>query len=314
MSIDAASEVASLRQLQQTPIDTVLQSIDEGLVHIPSYRELYYRWERQHWQAREIDFSLDIMQWQHMTGEEQDNFISVMASFFQGEASVTDALAPYIIAMPDEEMRFFVTTQLVDESRHTIFFDRFFREVLGVEEGKIEDRLLLSQQYMNASMRFILIDALVDMAQRLRCDPENRTLLIEGVVLYHIIAEGTMALAGQRYLLEYFRKKNLFPGFRGGFTAVARDESRHVLFGVKFLRDMLQADATYRDVALEAIQTYAPIALDALAPAESSIASALDQHEDPWQTQRYGHSSLTKKLKVIGLSMELPAAPPPPIF
>ncbi|HLG63738.1 MAG TPA: ribonucleotide-diphosphate reductase subunit beta [Ktedonosporobacter sp.] len=314
MSIDALSEVASLQQLQRTPIDAVLQSIDEGLVHLPSYRDLYYRWERQHWQARDIDFSHDIMQWNHMTEDEQDNFISVMASFFQGEASVTDALAPYVIAMPDEEMRFFVTTQLVDESRHTIFFDRFFREVLRVEEGKIEDRLLMTQQYMNASMRVILVDALADMAQRLRCEPENRALLIEGVTLYHVIAEGTLALAGQRYLLEYFRKKNLFPGFRGGFTAVARDESRHVLFGVKFLRDMLQEDASYKDVVLDAIQLYAPVALDALAPVESSIPDALARHEDPWQTQRYGFSSLTKKLKVIGLNVELPAVPPLPTF
>jgi ribonucleoside-diphosphate reductase beta chain len=307
MSVEQVSEDASLQELQHTPIDSVLQSIDDGLVHLPSYRELYYRWERQHWQARDIDFRLDALQWQHMSTEEQDHLLGVISAFFQGEASVTDALAPYIIAMPDEEKRFYVTTQLVDETRHTIFFDRFFREVLRVGEEKIEERLLMAQQFMNGAMRFILLDALLDMAQRLRREPENRELLIEGVTLYHILTEGTMGLAGQRHLLEYFRKKNLFPGFRGGFTAVARDESRHVLFGVKFLREMIQQDPAYAAVVHRALATYAPLALDALAPTEGGAVGELDPEEDPWQPQRYGYRSLSKKLKVIGLTVDLSA-------
>ena len=315
MSVDLAPERASLQQLQQTPIDSVLQIIDKGLIHLPSYRELYQRWERQHWQAMEIDFTPDILQWKRMTEDEQDNFLSILATFFQGEASVTAALAPYVLAMPDEEMRFYVTTQLVDESRHTIFFDRFFTEVLHVNEEKIEERLSIAQQFMGPSMRFILMDSLTDMMRRLRLEPENRALLIEGVTLYHIIIEGTMALAGQRHLLEYFRSENLFPAFRGGFTAVARDESRHVLFGIKFLRDMLQEDAGNAEIIEEAISTYAPVAIDALAPTESSLSEMIDKGEDPWVTQRYGHTSLAKKLKVIGLrNVELPHLPSPPEF
>ena len=314
MSIMVPPEVASLQQLQHTPIDDVLQIIDHGLIHLPSYRELYYRWERQQWQAHEIDFTPDIMQLNQMSEEEWDDVISIIAVFFQGEASVTDALAPYIVAMPDEEMRFFVTTQLVDESRHTIFFDRFFKEVLDVDDERIEERLFLAQQFMNSSMRFILIDSLTDMAQRLLHDPHNTALLIEGVTLYHVIAEGTMALAGQRRLLEHFRRQNLFPAFRGGFTAVARDESRHVLFGVKFLRDMLQQDPAYGEVIQAAIQTYAPAAIEALAPDQASIPAQLAKREDPWITQRYGQHSLAKKMKVIGLRMPLPTVPPPPSF
>ena len=105
-----------------------------------------------------------------------------------------------------------------------------------------------------------------------------------------------------------------FPAFRGGFTAVARDESRHVLFGVKFLREMLQTDTAYESVIHKAITTYAPIALDALAPLEATIPALLDKREDPWQAQRYGRQSLAKKLKVMGLNMELPTVPPVPVF
>ena len=47
MSIELPLENAPLTQLQQTPIDNVLNIIDQGLVHLPSYRELFYRWERR---------------------------------------------------------------------------------------------------------------------------------------------------------------------------------------------------------------------------------------------------------------------------
>ncbi len=311
--VKTAPESASLQQLQQTPVDTVLQIIDQGLVQLPSYRELYYRWERQQWSAQDIDFTRDLVQWNQMEEETWSELIDILASFFQGEASVTVALAPYAMAMPDEEMRFFVTTQLVDEARHTIFFDRFFKDVINVDNERIEERLQLAQQLMNASMRFILIDALTDIAQRLQKDPQNRALLVEGVTLYHIIVEGTMGVAGQRHVLEQFRQADLLPAFRGGFTAVARDESRHVLFGVKFLRDMLQQDSAYGEVIRAAINAYTPAALEALAPNQATLPDMLARGEDPWQAQRYGLSSLVKKLKVIGLSMELPVIPPPPV-
>lgn len=316
MATETIPTTASLRELQRTPVESVLQVIDQGLVHLPSYRELYYRWERQHWQAGEIDFTPDSHQWQQMEEDDQLDFIRIAASFFQGEASVTDALAPYVIAMPSEEMRFYATTQLVDESRHTIFFDRFFREVLQIDEGNIEEMLQFAQQFMNTSMRTILVDMLIDMAERLGGNPKNRELLVEGVTLYHVIIEGTMALAGQRQLLEQCRKRKLFPAFRGGFTAVARDESRHVIFGVKVLRDMLHDDPAYAPVIQRAIETYAPVALDALAPVDTFIPLMLERHEDPWEAQRYGLESLRKKLKVIGLNIEIPTLPVPdvPIF
>jgi ribonucleoside-diphosphate reductase beta chain len=312
MSIEPSLETASLTQLQQTPIDNVLQIIDEGLVYLPSYRELYYRWERQQWKASEIDFSPDRAQWEAMSEEERTTRLYGLSAFFQGEACVTDTLGPYVLAMPDEEMRIFLTTQLVDEARHTVFFARFFKEVLGVDPGKLEDALAVARQYMNAQLKYMLIEALSEVAGRIRQAPENIACLVEGVTLYHIVIEGMMALAGQRGILEAYRLQDLFPAFRGGFTAVARDESRHVVFGVKFLRDMIQQDRGNAQVVHAAIEKYAPPALEAITLRPQDIQRLLDTGEDPWVTPRFALDSLRKKLKVIGLSMELPTVPPPP--
>src|SRR5436853_2008508 len=160
MSIELPLENAPLTQLQQTPIDNVLNIIDQGLVHLPSYRELFYRWERQQWRAEEIDFSPDRFQWEKMGQQERQDRLYGLSAFFQGEACVTDTLAPYITAMPDEETRIFLTTQLVDEARHTVFFARFFNEVLGVDKNSLEEMLSVARQYMNPHIKYILIDAL----------------------------------------------------------------------------------------------------------------------------------------------------------
>ncbi len=314
MSIDLPLEQASLAQLQQTPIDKVLHIIDEGLVHLPTYRELYYRWEKQQWKASEIDFTLDRQQWAAMSSEERMARIYGLSAFFQGEASVTDTLSPYVIAMPEEEMRLFAITQQVDEARHTIFFARFFNEVIGLDRGKLEDTLSEVQQYMNPHLKYILMESLDDVGERLRQNPQNLVTLVEGVTLYHVIIEGTMALAGQRGILENYRQQDILPGFRGGFTAVARDESRHVVFGVKFLRDMVQRDHSYAQVIQAAIEKYAPRALTAITPADEQVQRFLEMHEDPWVTPRFAVDSLRKKLKVVGLSMALPEVPPAPQF
>src|SRR5207237_7851874 len=84
MSIERPLESASLTQLQQTPIDNVLNIIDEGLVHLPSYRELFYRWERQQWLAQEIDFTADRQQWEAMTPQGHQERMYGLSAFFKG--------------------------------------------------------------------------------------------------------------------------------------------------------------------------------------------------------------------------------------
>ncbi|MDQ2904194.1 MAG: ribonucleotide-diphosphate reductase subunit beta [Chloroflexota bacterium] len=314
MSINTPLENASLTQLQQTPIENVLNIIDEGLVHLPTYRELYYRWERQQWQSQEIDFSVDRQQWAGMSHEEREERIYGLAAFFRGEACVTDTLAPYVYAMPDEEMRLFLTTQVVDEARHTVFFARFFKEVLDMDSGTLEATFTKIEPYVNESLQHILIQSLAEVAERIRQEPGNLDHLIEGVTLYHVIVEGTLALAGQRSILDFYRQYNLFPGFRGGFTAVARDESRHVIFGVKFLRDMILRDGSKAHIVYDTINKYLAPALRGITPPDEQVPQIMAMQGDPWMTPRYGIESLRKKLKVIGLSMNLPEIPATPVY
>lgn len=299
---------ASLVQLQDVPVEVVLRSIDDQ-VYLPSYRELYNRWERQQWKTQDLDFIPDRIQWEDMSEEEQAEHIAAMAMFFQGEVSVTDALGAYIRAASDEEARIFLTTQQVDEARHAVFFDKFFCEVFAEQGATLEERLAGARRYLNQGARYILLEALSEVAENLRRAPEQLATLVGGVVLYHLVIEGMMGLSGQRSLLELYRQENLFPAFRAGMIALTRDESRHVLFGMRFLRDTLQRTPEYRSVIVAAVNKYAPKALEALTLPDEVVQMLLAQQDDPWKTPRYARESLAKKLKVIGLSMELPALP-----
>src|SRR5204862_7701828 len=73
---------------------------------------------------------------------------------------------------------------------------------------------------------------------------------VRAVTLYRLMIEGMLALPGQRRLLRLLRASGLLPGFRAGFTAVTRDESRHVSYAISALREAVQAgrEGDIRDV------------------------------------------------------------------
>ena len=101
-----------------------------------SYEDLYARWERGNWRATEIDFSQDAVDWhERLTEEQRRSALWLYALFFHGEDSVADNLSPYIDAAPTEEQTYFLTTQQVDEARHSVLFKRFMHEVVGRGDG-----------------------------------------------------------------------------------------------------------------------------------------------------------------------------------
>ena len=297
----------TLGQLAQTPVDDVLALIDVEETRLPTPQELYWRWERQQWRAQDLNFSQDQTDWAAMaTPEMRPIRLAGLSAFFVGEASVTDTLAPLCIAAPSEAERIFLSTQLVDEARHTVFFERFFREVIALPGETLEQLLAEARPYVRPATASMLLDVLPEATERVQREPDNTEALIEAFVVYHVLIEGAMALAGQRGLLNTYRQMNVLPGFRAGFTAVARDESRHVLFGVGFLRRMAHQDARYARLIESVVQRHAPTVWQALAAHPNVVQMVLAEGGNPYETQEFAFESLRKKLKLIGVSTALP--------
>jgi ribonucleoside-diphosphate reductase beta chain len=297
----ATAERAKLEQLGDVPIDDVLGIIDRPT---PDYRQLYYRWEKQQWQAGAIDFSEDRRQWTDvLSAEQRRSFLWGLSSFYVGEEQVTHTLVPFVDAAPSEEHQVFLTTQLVDEARHTVFFDRFYDEALDEQGTDMKSRLQHQSERLNDGFRTLLLDMLPEMSERIRKDLGNLDLLVEGIVLYHIVIEATLALTGQRFLLNYTREEGLLPGFRQGFTAVARDESRHVSFGVRFLQEMVARDERYRGVIRDSLMKVIPVALTVIEPPDGDMSYFDPLPYGPDELTAFAMNSLTKRLKVIGVDL-----------
>lgn len=289
-------ENASLDALGGFPIDEVIDLMDRPA---PDYRQLYYRWERQQWEAGAIDFAEDRAQWQSFPADLKRSVLWGLASFYVGEEQVTHTLVPFVDAAPTEEQQVFLSTQLVDEARHTVFFDRFYSDALDEQGTDMKSRLERQTQRLNSGFRTLLLEMLPETAEKIRTE-KTLDALVEGIVLYHIVIEGTLALTGQRFLLNFLRESDVLPGFRQGFTAVARDESRHVSFGVRFLGEVVAREPRFAEVIRRKLEELTPVGLSVIDPPGGDASYFHPLPYGPDQLTEYALKSLDKRLRAIG--------------
>src|SRR5436190_13147691 len=243
------------------------ESADRGEANLLSDRDLYELWERQHWAVQDLDFTQDRIDWhERIDPEERVARLYGLSSFFVGEQRVAAELGPIMRAVPDEEMRIFLCTQIADEARHVAFFDRFYREVGVLEAEGLQERLEQTSEHLNPEFHTLFDEMLHSRVDRLAVEPEDREALVEAITIYHMITEGMLALTGQHFIIDFNERAGTLPGFVAGFTNVARDEHRHVAFGARFLRDMARRDPKYGEAIQRTLIEVGPAADGVLKP------------------------------------------------
>jgi ribonucleoside-diphosphate reductase beta chain len=273
-------------------------------------QQLYELWERQQWASQDIDFSADREHWANLTDEEREWAIWSLSSFFVGEERVTTQFSGLVMAYEDEQEEAFLTTQQVDEARHMQFFDRFYREVIQLEQPDIETRLARVRHELNDAFVELFDTSLVEAARRLIADPADIEAKVDFVTTYHMVIEGTLALTGQNFITEYWEKKELLPGFVDGFKKVARDEHRHVAYGTWFLRQKCRDDDRLAGRMRATLSELLPIASLVLVP------QGVDPNDD-WEMVGYtsaeinefAFNALTRRLKAIGVPLAVEPVP-----
>jgi ribonucleoside-diphosphate reductase beta chain len=306
------TEDEALSVLLDADIDKVMAGLDRIVEAAPSYKKLFMRWQRQHWSTEDFDFSEDARQWADpnlITDEEREFLLFGFSQFFLGEERVTVELLPFAMGAPSHEAQAFLTTQISDEAKHMVFFDRFYREVLGASAATIGDMLDQQRVNVNDDWELLFNGILHDCAERLRKDPSDFAALVRGITVYMVVIEGTLALTGARFIIRSLKGRGWFPGFTAGFTAVNRDESRHVGFGVKFLADAIQADPANARIIEETLKETLPIATLVFVP--KGVDDPYD-FETPFYHSReifeYAMKALSKKLAAMGLDPAMLAA------
>src|SRR5882762_5611025 len=128
---------ANLKELGDIRIDDVLAFIDRGIENMPSYMDLYRRWESQQWAVGDLDFTLDRQDWLEATEQDRKATLWSHRLFFNGEA------------------------------RHTVFFDRWWHEVVGTDAKNLGQLLSEIRPDTNEGYNELFYDRLPSTAQRL---------------------------------------------------------------------------------------------------------------------------------------------------
>ena len=295
----------TLLELTQQGDPGTLQSEQQAKkIQLLTPQQLYGLWERQNWVSQEIDFGADLEHWRNLNEEEREWAVWSLASFFIGEERVTTQFSGLVMAYEDEQEEAFLTTQQVDEARHMQFFDRFYREVIGLRQADIEGRLACVREDLNDAFTELFDRALVEAARRLIEDPSDTAAKVDFVTTYHMVIEGTLALTGQHFITKYWEDNDLLPGFVEGFGKVARDEHRHVAYGTWYLKQACERDERLADRMRAKLTELLPVANGVLVP------PGKDPNEE-WEMLGYtsaeihefAFNALTRRLKAIGVPL-----------
>jgi len=314
--VDLQVGLAPLNSMSTLFIDDVLAVVERGSRKLPSYLDLYRKAVSQAWSPYELDFSQDREEWHELTAETKKRRTWSLRMFFAGEERVASLLAPLVWAAPSKDVEAFVASQLADEVRHTVLFDRYWREVVGTDAQDLHalvHQISVTEQE-NPAYRYLFYEWLPEQSQWLASHPTDVEATVKFVTVYHLIVEGALFLTGMRYQLEGGRRWGRTWGFYQGFTAATRDESRHVLFGVRYLRDRVTENPQrYVPLIQDTIREFRPLIPTIMRPPGGDLSFYGGAHlESAWpglsperlrdEMVDYAMSALDRRLHAVGIS------------
>jgi ribonucleoside-diphosphate reductase beta chain len=259
-------------------------------------RSLYYLWEQQQWEAGKVDLTSDAAEWKDVDPQLRRAVSDTVAWRRLRAELATTALVPFVDGAPQEEQQVFLTTHLVDEARHLVFFDRVLTEVLEVHGATIGDRRGLVDDH---SLLRLLTDVLPRFVRELRAGGPDQRPLVTAVTAFHLVTLGALGLTAQRALDRYLSENDVLPGIRRGLELEARDAERHVAFGVVLLAHVVGSERILARTAAEAVASTLPLVRSALGSA-ASLAPTVYGKDDLGER---AESALDRWLEAVGLEV-----------
>src|SRR6202011_1937620 len=132
------------------------------------------------------------------------------------------------------------------------FFRRWLDEVPQVDYDL--------HKYVTPSYRKLFFEDLPAAMNRL-LDDDSREALAEASVTYNMVIEEMLAETGYYGFRKNIEANGLLPGMLAGIRLTARDESRHIRYGVYLLNRLVSEDDAIWDVIKRKMNEVFPTAL-----------------------------------------------------
>jgi ribonucleoside-diphosphate reductase beta chain len=263
---------------------------------------LYRRWEESQWSPFAIDLTRDARDWAAMTGPERELVLFALSSLMVAEERITTKFSGLVAAHGSEEEATFLATQQVDEARHMQFYARFQDEVVAAPD-LIAVHVERARAQVSPAFRHIFDEALVAAHEALVARPGDLAAKVRFVTLYHQVLEGTLGLTSFHFITEHLRRRSQLPGFVDGYSKIHHDETRHIGYGVWFLRETVKRRPDMADVVRETLRELLPPVADSLKPpgeGDGSEVLGVTQEE----VRAFALNGLTRRLEIIGVPLE----------
>jgi ribonucleoside-diphosphate reductase beta chain len=261
---------------------------------------LYRRWEDSQWSPFAIDLTTDREQWAAMSDPDRDLVFYVLSSLMVAEERITTKFSGLVGAHGTEEEATFLATQQVDEARHMQFYARFQDEVVAAPDV-IAAHVDRARAQVSDAFRALFDVALVDFHEQLVAAPADRDAKVRFVALYHLILESTLGLTSFKFTTDHLTSQGLLPGFVDGYGRIHHDETRHIGYGVWFLREAVRADPAAGDVIRQTLRDLLPHVAASLQPPEGG-ADVLGIAAD--DVRAFALDGLTRRLAIIGVPLD----------
>jgi ribonucleoside-diphosphate reductase beta chain len=185
------------------------------------------------WDPAIISFEADAQQWATFTDLEKRVLLHLTSMFIAGEEAVTLDLLPLIQTVASEgriEEEIYLTSFLWEEAKHTEFFALFLDKVVQADP--------MIESFHGPAYKRLFYDQLHEALERLKYDQSPESQLIASVT-YNMIVEGTLAETGYEAYYNMLTDNDMLPGLREGIGLLKRDESRHIAYGLYFIKRLL---------------------------------------------------------------------------
>ena len=265
---------------------------------------LYRRWEDSQWSPFAIDLATDKEQWAGMSGDDQALIYWVLASLMVAEERITTKFSGLVGAHGTEEEATFLATQQVDEARHMQFYARFQDEVVA-DPATVGAHVERAREQISPAFRKIFDEELVAAHEALIAAPGDLATKVRFVTVYHLILESTLGLTTFHFVTSYLEREGLLPGFVAGYSEIHHDETRHIGYGIWFLRETVREHPEQAETVRQTLRDLLPSVAESLAPPASGD-STLDFDAigaTPEGIRDFALGGLTRRLDIIGVPL-----------